>query len=144
LENCSFADSDLGLVKILNSGLHDVTFFRSKLVGIDWTKANKHMSVGFKSCNLSNVSFFGINLSKTNFIDCQLRNVDFAEANLSRCVCRGSDFKEARFSNTDLSYADFTNAQGYLICPNSNTLKKTRFSLPEAVSLLSGLDIIIE
>jgi uncharacterized protein YjbI with pentapeptide repeats len=46
-ENSSFADCDLSLVKIINSGLHDVTFFRSKLVGIDWTKANKHMSVGF-------------------------------------------------------------------------------------------------
>ncbi|MGH7955220.1 MAG: pentapeptide repeat-containing protein [Gloeomargaritales cyanobacterium] len=134
-EQCGFADCDLSLVKMLNTGLFDVTFRKSKLVGIDWTKANKHMSFGFFDCNLCNSTFFGLNLSKTNLIDCQLGNVDFTEANLTRCICKGSDFREARFNNTDLSYANFSDAQNYMINPNSNKLKKTRFSLPGAVSL---------
>lgn len=143
-ERCSFTDCDLSLVKMLNTGLFDVLFRKSKLVGIDWTKANKHMSLGFSGCNLSNSTFFGLNLSKTNLIDCQLVNVDFTEANLTRCVCKGSDFREARFNNTDLSYANFSDAHNYMIHPGSNKLKKTRFSLPDAVSLLSGLDIILD
>jgi hypothetical protein len=43
----------------------------------------------------------------------------------------------------DLTQADFTGARDYTIAPNLNQLKQTKFSLPEAMALLYGLDIIL-
>jgi hypothetical protein len=42
-----------------------------------------------------------------------------------------------------LTQADFTGATNYAIAASLNTLKKTKFSLPEAMSLLYSLDIIL-
>ena len=43
--------------------------------------------------------------------------------------------------HANLTEADFTGAKNYAIAPGMNTLKKTKFSLPEAMSLLYNLDI---
>lgn len=71
-------------------------------------------------------------------------NVNFEEANLSKANCTKSDFKQALFKRTNLTETNFTGALNYAINPQENTFKKTRFSLPEAVSLLYNLDIILE
>jgi len=42
-----------------------------------------------------------------------------------------------------LTEADFTGAKNYAIAASSNTLKKTKFSLPEAMGLLYSLDIVL-
>ena len=71
------------------------------------------------------------------------RESDFAEADLSLASCTGTDFADSRFLHTDLTEADFVGARNYAISPSLNVLKKTSFSLPEAVSLLYGLDIVL-
>jgi hypothetical protein len=43
----------------------------------------------------------------------------------------------------DLTAADFNDARNYAIDVKQNRLKKTKFALPEAVSLLKGLDIVL-
>ena len=48
------------------------------------------------------------------------------------------------FYRTNLTEANFRHAYNYAIDFRSNMLKKTKFSLPEATSLLGGLDIILE
>jgi hypothetical protein len=48
------------------------------------------------------------------------------------------------FLDTNLSYADFSKAVNYVIDPRANRLKKTVFSMPEAMSLLSAFDIILK
>jgi fluoroquinolone resistance protein len=45
---------------------------------------------------------------------------------------------------TNLTGANFKGAKNYAINPQANTLKKTRFSYPEVMTLLNALDIIIE
>ena len=74
---------------------------------------------------------------------CTAKEVDFSEANLSEADCTFTDFTSSQFRHTDLSGADFRGASNYFIQPHLNTLKKTRFSLPEAMSLLYNLDIEI-
>jgi fluoroquinolone resistance protein len=69
--------------------------------------------------------------------------VDFAEADLTLANCTFTDFTNSRFQHTNLTQADFTGATNYTIAPNLNTLKKTKFSLPEAMALLYGLDIVL-
>ena len=51
---------------------------------------------------------------------------------------------DSRFNHTNLTEADFSDATHYNISAVDNTLKKTRFSLPEAISLLYSLDIILK
>jgi len=43
-----------------------------------------------------------------------------------------------------LSFTDFTTSRNYQISSEQNILKKTKFSLPEAVSLLANLDVVIK
>jgi hypothetical protein len=48
------------------------------------------------------------------------------------------------FSSTNLTKADLSTAKNYHIPPEQNILKGTRFSLPEAMSLLYSMDIILD
>jgi uncharacterized protein YjbI with pentapeptide repeats len=76
-------------------------------------------------------------------VECVAKGVDFADADLSQADCGHTDFGESRFLHTDLTEADFVGATNYAIAPNLNVLKRTKFSLPEAMSLLYGLEIIL-
>ena len=83
-------------------------------------------------------------LKSSQMVECLAQETDFAEADLSKANCLKTDFYKARFFHTNLTEADLTQALNYDINAANNTLKKTRFSLPEAVALLHSLDIILE
>jgi uncharacterized protein YjbI with pentapeptide repeats len=70
-------------------------------------------------------------------------NVDFREADLSGASFGATDLSESLFSSTDLSEADLSRARNYSIAPGRNVLTQARFSLPEAMALLYGLDIVL-
>lgn len=86
----------------------------------------------------------GLNLKGIKIVECVAREVNFSDTNLTKADLRSTDFSGSRFINTDLTSADFSNATNYSINPAHNKLKKTKFTLPEAMSLLYGLDIILE
>ncbi len=77
-------------------------------------------------------------------VKCEAKEVDFTETDLSHSDLKGTDFEKSRFFKTNLAYADFKGARNYYIDARVNTLKQTKFSLPEALSLLNGLDIILD
>lgn len=77
------------------------------------------------------------------FTDCRLLANIFMNTQLSRAAFTRTDLEKTLFHHCDLSYADFSTALNYGINPQSNKITKTKFSLPEAVSLLQALDIII-
>lgn len=82
---------------------------------------------------MKKISFSGSKLKECHFTNTNLNNADFGKVDLSGTV----------FHNCDLSKADFTSAVQYDIDPQTNKIKKARFSLPEAVSLLKGFDVTI-
>jgi len=147
---CRFRACDLSLAKVHGSRFTDVHFAASKLVGIDWTKAGDavisklFLSVHFDQCLLSYAAFFGLTVPRSRFVGCIAREVDFREADLTEADCTGTDFTGSKFHHTNLTKADLRRATGYTIDPTANTIAKARFSLPEAVALLSGFDIVIE
>jgi uncharacterized protein YjbI with pentapeptide repeats len=53
----------------------------------------------------------------------------------------GTDLTDSLFLTTDLTEADLSSATNYQIDARQNTIQNARFSLPEAMSLLHGLDI---
>lgn len=146
--DCTFKSCDLSLIKLNKCSLVETTFEDSQLVGINWTEAlwpSKFFfkTVDFYRCALNHSTFMGLNLKKVTFKQCVAHDVDFSEANLSQSNCTYTDFSNSRFFHTNLSEADFSGASQYAIAPVLNTLKKTRFSLPEAMALLYGLDIVL-
>ena len=145
---CAFVRCDLSLCRVSDSSFTDVTFVESRAIGVDWTEASwpalgLFQRIGFERCAVSHSTFDGLLLRGIKMVDCVAHDVDFAEADLTEANFTGTDFRESRFLHTDLTRADFQGATNYAIAPGLNVLSKTRFSLPEAMALLYGLDIIL-
>jgi fluoroquinolone resistance protein len=147
--NCTFTACIMSAIKLTNTQLVDVQFKNCKLLSIDWTKASGFggtaaISVGFGGCILDYSSFYGLKLEGLQMTECVSHEVDFSESNLSKGNFQKTDFAGSIFQHTNLSQADFAGAFNYTIDPRSNTLKKAKFTLPEAISLLQSFDITLE
>lgn len=143
---CRLANCDLSLARFPDTVFSSVCFEDSKLMGVNWTEARWPKPrlgdrVSFKKCVLSHSTFFGLDLKGLRVDGCTVEDADFREARLVSAVFTGSDLKGSAFVGTDLSGADFTGAMNYAIDARENTLTGAVFTLPEAISLLSGLDI---
>ena len=151
-KNCEFEHCDLSLAKVDGSIFKGVKFTNSKVIGINWTAASwgqKELhqllkSIDFFKCIMNYSSFFGLELEKIQIEECIAHEVDFSEANLNGTNFKGSDLEKSVFRNTSLENANFIGAENYYIPPGLNKLKKARFSMPEAMSLLYSMDIIID
>lgn len=146
--DCIFKECDLRLAQLRGSTFVNTRFEKSKVTGVDWTvttwpDGGLFTPVHFNECDISLSSFFGLNLKKTQIIRCTAKEVNFSEADLTQADCTFTDFAESHFLHTNLTEADFTHATNYTIAAGTNTLKKTKFSLPEAVRLLHSLDIVL-
>jgi fluoroquinolone resistance protein len=142
-DDCHFQACDLSLIKPQNSSFRNSTFLASKLIGINWVMSIAPFSVDFQDCIINLSSFFGMNLKKRKFINCIAHEVDFSESNMTKANCTTTDFAGSTFFKTNLTTADFSQARNYSIDFRTNTLTKAKFSLPEALSLLKSLDIIL-
>lgn len=145
--DCTFERCDLSLSSVRDSVFTRVDFRECKLMGINWAEIEQtnqfFKPFDFTNCNLNYGTFIGLDLKKVRLVECSALDADFAEADLTEAICTGTDFAESRFLHTNLSQADFTNARNYRIVPDLNTLKGAKFSLPEALSLLRNMEIVI-
>jgi fluoroquinolone resistance protein len=148
-DGCRFALCDLGVAKVRNSKVQDTTFTHCKMIGIDWTKLRPlapHVALAatFDNCTLSYSSFYGMEAPRLVILACVAHEVDFGDADLHDASLARTDLMGSTFLHTNLGGADLRGASNYAIDARHNTLAKARFSLPEAVSLLQSLDIIVE
>lgn len=146
--DCTFKDCDLGLVQVTGSSFTATKFHDSQLIGVNWTEADWNSrgflkAVDFSNCVINYSTFMGLKLKDMNISGCIAKEVDFTDADLTKANFRNTDLTSSRFLNTNLTEADFMGATNYAIAANLNILKKTKFSLPEAMSLLYSLDIIL-
>ena len=81
---------------------------------------------------------------KTIFRNSKLQETDFSECDLSNSMFDNCDFSGAIFDNTILEKADFCTSFNYLIDPETNRIKKARFSQAGIAGLLAKYDIEIE
>jgi len=144
--DCTFEDCDLRLVRVTGSAFHSTVFKQSKVIGVNWaegswSKAGLLKSIGFNECDISYSTFIGLELKKMALTKCTAKEADFAEADLTQADCTYTDFVGTRFLHTNLTEADFTNARNYALDVHLNTIKRAKFSLPEAVNLLRCMDI---
>lgn len=150
-EGCTFKECDLSLVKFPRTRFKQTKFKDCRLVGVNWCDADWEKGsllspkrIDFDACLLDHCLFIRLDLKEGSFVGCRAHGADFEGANLTRADFHGTDLAGARFLGCDLSEADFTGARGYAINAAHNTLHKTKFSLPEAMSLLHSLDIVLE
>lgn len=142
--SCLFNECILSAVSLANCRFLEVKFIKSKVIGFDWNKTVRIADMDFKECQINYSDFSYLKIPGIKIVDCEAKEVDFTESNLSNSDLRNSDFEKSRFFNTDLTGVDFRGAKNYFIDVKNNKLSKTRFSFPEAIMLLNGLDIIIE
>lgn len=147
---CKFRECDLSLANLKDSTFNSTRFEDSQIIGVDWTQTawakNKFIvfkPVDFIDSVLNHSTFSGLKMKQIQIVRCIAHDVSFEEADLTSADCTFTDFNSSRFNHTNLTEADFTGATNYTIAPQLNVLKKTKFSLPEAMALLYGLDIIL-
>lgn len=141
--DCNFSGCSISANKPFNSQFTNIVFKDSKIMGFDWTKARNVRLLSFERCDISYSNFSYLKLPELKLIDCIAHEVNFNETDLTSGVFTKTDFSNSIFSSTNLTKADFRKAFNYGIDFNFNTLKKAKFSLPEAMSLLTSLDIIL-
>lgn len=144
--DCTFIASNLSNIKVDYSKFFDTSFTESKLLGVDWTKAdwprfNFTAPISFSECIITDSSFFNLNLSELVLEHCKAQDVDFRNGNFSKAKFIYTDFSNSLFMKTNLQEADFSEAENYDINIFNNDIKAARFSRLEAVRLLNCLDI---
>ena len=143
--NCDFHDCNWSLAQLNGTVLREVKFKDCKMLGLQFETCNDFgLSFSFENCQLNHSTFFQMNIKKTIFQNCQLREIDFSESNLSNVVFDNCDLSQAIFINTVLDKADFRTAYNYSIDPESNRLKKAKFSILGISGLLDKYDLVIE
>ena len=101
-------------------------------------------SVIFNNCQLNLSSFYGMKIKKIKFNHCGLQEVDFTGADLTEGSLNNCDLAGAIFSNTKLQKADLRTAINYSLNPDTNDIRKARFSLHGIAGLLDKYDIVVE
>lgn len=141
---CVFEHCNLSGVRLDGAILRDCKFAHCKLMGLRFETCNTLIfSVSFVDCLLDHSSFYQLKLKKMPLQRCSLKEVDFTEADLSEVKFFDCDLLDALFDRCNLEKADFTSARHYRIDPNTNTLKKAKFSLDGLPGLLSSYNIEI-
>ncbi len=131
IKNCNLSNTNLSY-----SIFRDIKFSQSKLIGLDFSTLNSVSDLSFDLCILDMANLSELILKQTEMTECRCRGTDFTRAKLAKSNFTRSDFDGAIFYETDLRDCDFSEAVNYRIDSNKNFLKGSRFSLPEAVSLL--------
>ncbi|REE69672.1 uncharacterized protein YjbI with pentapeptide repeats [Paenibacillus taihuensis] len=144
--DCTFEHCDLSMIKLLDSSFSQASFKHCKLVGVDWTEASWSRIVvpgtlRFDECVLNHSTFIGLSMPKSQLTACTARDVDFREADLQESNLARTNFAESLFSETNLTGANLSHATNYAIDPSNNRIRKAKFTLPEAISLLYSMDI---
>lgn len=144
LSSCSFVKCQLSQIKLEQCRMHQVIFKECKLSGLKFYQLDPMLlSFQFEKCVLIGCNFSHLKLPHTSFLECNIQSCDFVETQLSGACFKEATFKDTRFHQCNLRKADFSGASSYEINPMSNQLQKAIFSMPEAMSLLFHLDIVI-
>ncbi|PUA29313.1 MAG: hypothetical protein B0W54_01540 [Cellvibrio sp. 79] len=144
--DCLFISSNLSNIKIDYSKFFDVSFNDSKMVGIDWTKADWPRfaftsPLKFSNSIINDSSFFGLSLNELELKYCKAQDVDFRNGNFSKGNINYTDFTNSLFMKTNLRETNFSDAENYTIDIFNNDIKGAIFSRLEALRLLDCLDI---
>ncbi|MBA3816424.1 MAG: pentapeptide repeat-containing protein [Parachlamydiaceae bacterium] len=137
---CTFTNCNLSLAKLDGCRFQDVRFVDCKIVGAEFFKCEKtFFSPKFENCLLHYCNFSDLNMKKISFVGNKLKECHFTNTNLISADFGEVDLYGTAFHNCDL----FTSSVRYDFDPQTNKIRKAKFSLYEAVGLLRGFGITI-
>ncbi len=142
---CRFNSCNLSRCRLSKTSFRDIVFIGCKMLGLHIEDCNGSMlTMEFDHCVLNYSSFDRLKLNHIKFDNCVLQETSFVGTDLTMAVFSNCDCKDARFENCILNKADFTTAFNFSIDPESNRMKKTRFTLNGLPGLLDKYDIVLE
>lgn len=149
---CRFEDCKISAPKFRGSQMLSCDFSHCDLSGVDWSALldERKRKMGFlpfdslTGCSLRHCVFFGLDLKEFDFSSADLSGSFFDDCQLEKANFSGCQLADVSFSQNNLMGADFRGATNYLFSLEGNRVKGARFSLPEAVNLLSALGVIVE
>lgn len=120
-----------------------------RLTGVNWGLLMPANGFGepidtLTDCRMKYNFFTEIDLRKFLFAGSLLNGCTFADCNLTESSFSDCSLDGTEFFRCDLTAADFRNATGYKVDAPTCTLKRARFTLPEAANLLYSLGIKLE
>ena len=143
--DCVFTNCNLSMVKLSDCNLTNVTFRESKLLGVSFMECKDFLfSVGFEGCVLDYCSFARKKMMKTSFANSSMKGVDFSSTDLTGAKFSNTDLSNAIFNKTTLRQADLSTATNFNIDPESNNIRKAKFSIYGLSGLLGKYDIEVE
>lgn len=143
--DCQFTNCNLSMVKIDSTGLKNVFFTNSKVIGVDFSGCKDFLlSVGFENCILDYSFFLKKKLRNIVFRKCSIKEANFADTDLTNARFLDCDLLMTQFEKTLLNGADFTTSFNFIIDPEMNKMKNARFSVNGLAGLLSKYGIVIE
>ena len=141
---CSFENCDFSMAKINDTTFREAQFKGCKLLGLRFEDCNEFLlSFDFADCTLNFSSFNKLSLKGIIFKNCTLHEVDFSETNLSEAIFENCDLSGTVFNYTKLEKADFSTSLHFSIDPETNHVKKAKFSLDGVVGLLDKYGIVV-
>lgn len=148
-DQCEFNECDLSGITVQGTRLLGVVFIACKMIDVDWTLASWPRvaisePLNFQRCLLHDSTFMGLDMSGMVIGRCKAVDVNFSEADLTGADFSYSDLTSALFRNTTLAEANFIGAENYRIDIFKNDIRRAKFELPEAMSLLDSLDIELQ
>ena len=142
--DCRFERCDLSMALLKNTSMRTVRFHECKLLGTSFENCNQILfSPDFERCLLDYASFRRAKLRKRLFCGCSLRQADFSAADLSGAGFADCELDGATFDRTVLEKTDFSPARNYSIDPETNRIRRARFSIGGLPGLLGRYDIDI-
>jgi fluoroquinolone resistance protein len=150
---CEFVGCNLSLITLDGTSLKEIKFKDCKMLGLNFGGCDPFgLVVYFDTCILNHSSFSDIiapikkrvKLKQTVFKNSLLHEVDFTECDLTAAVFDNCDLTRTIFDRTILEKADFRSSFNYSIDPESNRIKKAKFSRSGIVGLLEKYDLEID
>ena len=141
----TFSHCNLSLVPLNQTVFRDVEFSHCKMLGLRFETCDRFgLSLSFDHCQLDHSSFYQLLIKKNVFRSTRLVEADFTESDLTEVLFDDCDLSGAVFNRSTLVKADLRTSTGYTIDPESNNLKKAKFSLSGIPGLLCKYGLEIE
>ncbi len=142
---CIFTGCNLSLANITDTAFQDVRFVDCKMLGLQFDTCNNFgLSISFIGCQLNHSTFHSLKISKIVFENCELEGVDYSETDLSSAIFDNCNLLNAVFDHTILEKADFRSAYNFSLDPETNRVKKAKFSAAGLAGLLVKYNLEIE
>ncbi|HTV24439.1 MAG TPA: pentapeptide repeat-containing protein [Polyangiaceae bacterium] len=141
--DCRFERVDASAADWTDCTLRGVTFYDSKLLGINWTLLQSLATTRWERSNLDGSSFQALELEHGEWLECSAREADFSECKLKKAKLCGCQLEGANFNGADLTQTDFSGSSGLSLLPQHVRLKATVIELEALLRMAKELGLKI-